>query len=72
MLYEGITYYIAHDIISSLGFRSDENAKSLFANQSGIKKQDDTYFLPDTFCASRVDDQKLEEAFRNIQTEKES
>jgi len=64
-------YYIAHDIISSLGFGSDENSKSLFANQCGIKKQDDPYFLPDTFCASRIDDQKLEEVFRNIQTEKE-
>ncbi len=64
-------YYIAHDIISSLGFGSDENAKSLFANQSGIKKQDDPYYIPDTFCASRIDNQKLEEAFLEFHTEKE-
>lgn len=56
-------YYIAHDIISSLGFGSNENAHNLFANKSGIKKVDGDYFTPEPFCASLVDDQKLEKAF---------
>ncbi len=63
-------YYIAHDIISSLGFGSDENAQSLFANNSGIKKLNNSYFIPDTFCASQVDDRELGNAFNSINTEK--
>lgn len=59
-------YYIAHDIISSLGFGSEENSQSLFASKSGIERQDNSTFIPDTFCASLVDNKRLEMAFNKI------
>lgn len=62
-------YYIAHDIISSLGINSEENAQNLFANQGGIKKLTDTYFLPEPFCASKIDDERLERIFNRIKNQ---
>jgi len=64
-------YYIAHDIISSLGFNSEENAQNLFANRGGIEKMTDSYFLPESFCASKVDDERLENSFNAIKNKSE-
>lgn len=63
-------YYIATDITSPLGFSSGENAQALFANQGKIKKQNNNYYLPGDFCASLVDNKKLEAAFSTIKNGK--
>jgi 3-oxoacyl-[acyl-carrier-protein] synthase-1 len=56
--------YIASDnIITSLGFSTEENASALKAGQTGIKMHSDDQLSPSAFWASRVDDRQLSQRF---------
>lgn len=56
-------YYVAHNAISPIGFGLKENSRNLFANNSGIVEYNNSYFLPEKFCASIIDEKKLNRAF---------
>jgi len=51
------------NIISSLGFTAEENFSAMEQGSSGIKKHNNTKFLPFPFYASLVDSEKLNKNF---------
>ncbi len=62
-----VVYQLTNNIVSSLGFTTEENTKAVFAGISGLK-----YFpvgafqLPESFNASKVEDDRLLSEFRQI------
>lgn len=66
-----VIYQLAVNIVSSLGFTADENTKAVFEGKSGVKHFPEGEFnVPESFCASKVDDKNLESAFRQISNSK--
>jgi 3-oxoacyl-[acyl-carrier-protein] synthase-1 len=57
------------NIISSLGFTSDENFRNLKAGRTGISLQNDPVLSPSTLPLSVVDSQSLEERFATFLAE---
>ncbi len=54
---------VAHNIISPLGFSTAENYKAVKAGRSMLKRYDGLWNLPESFVASLMDRDKVEEAF---------
>lgn len=50
---------IADNIISPLGFSTEENFKSVLAGESELEMQEGTFSLPEPFCASLFDREKF-------------
>ena len=59
-------YVAADNIITSLGFTTDENISKIKKNITGIKFVDDQKLFPEPFYASLVDSQKLISDFSKI------
>jgi 3-oxoacyl-[acyl-carrier-protein] synthase-1 len=57
------TFLISDNIISSLGFTTEENMTSFREGHTGIKLYDDQTLAPAPFWASRVDDEELSRRF---------
>ena len=66
-----MTVFIGDNIVSALGFTSEENYHNVKNGVSGLKFfSDDRYDLPEPFMASKIDDERLEDAFENNLSEK--
>lgn len=61
-----MVYFIADNIITSLGFNTSENFAALKANRTGIKTIDDKALYPVPFPASLVNTERLEEEFAKL------
>ncbi len=59
-------YISADNIISSLGFTTQENISNIKNNTTGIKLINDSYFSPHPFHASLVDSERLHSDFNKI------
>ena len=60
-------YKIADNIISSLGFTTEENFNSVKQGISGVKHYDiGTFDLPEPFMASLIDRERLRDEFAKI------
>ncbi|PLX14823.1 MAG: beta-ketoacyl synthase [Marinilabiliales bacterium] len=59
-------YFISDNIISSLGFSTEENFNSLLKGEVGIKEIEDTEVYPDKFLASTIDKSRLESEFGKL------
>ncbi len=59
-------YFISDNIISSLGFSTEENFTSLLKGEVGIKKVEDVEIYPEKFIASVIDKQGLENEFSKL------
>ncbi len=60
-------YQISHNIISNLGFSSEENYNSVYNGLSGlVSYPTNTMNIPEAFCASIIDENKLNMEFSNI------
>jgi 3-oxoacyl-[acyl-carrier-protein] synthase-1 len=64
-------FFIADNIISSLGFTSEQNIVALKKGKSGIHTINDELFYPGSFAASVVNPQLLAEKFE-IETQREN
>ncbi len=53
-------------MISSLGFGSKENMKSLYDGNSGVQRIDDKYLYPEPFMGARLDDKQLNRCFSSL------
>lgn len=59
-------YVIGDNIISSLGFTTDENMDNIFNGITGIYKMDRGYLSPEEFPVAQVDSKQLNGFFDNI------
>lgn len=59
-------YFISDNIISSLGFSTEENFASLLKGEVGIKEINDTEIYPEKFIASTIDKQRLDKEFSDL------
>jgi len=57
---------LSDNIISSLGFTTDENFRKVKQGKSGLALYSDAYDLPEPFVGSMIDDEKLDEAFYQL------
>ena len=63
-------YRIGDNIISSLGFTTEENFNAVKAGVSGVKHYDaGTFNLPEAFMASLIDKEKLKDEFASLSSE---
>ena len=53
-------------IISPLGFNTSENYNKIFAGESGITFFDDSKFIPGGYHASKIDKNRIDEAFSEL------
>ena len=53
-------------MISSLGFGTPENMKSLYAGKSGVQKIDDKTLYPEPFMGARLDNKQLNRCFSSL------
>ena len=60
-------YATADNIISSLGFTTQENMRNIRQYQSGIRRIDDTSLFHEPFMGARIDAPRLEQAVREHQ-----
>jgi len=63
-----MVYFISDNIISSLGFSTQENFDSLLKGEIGIKTIDDINYYPEPFPASAIDEKRLKEEFQKLAT----
>lgn len=61
MEYNPVVYTVSGNIISSLGFTTDENVNNLRTDQCGIKPVSDKKLYPKPFLASLVDKNRMNE-----------
>jgi 3-oxoacyl-[acyl-carrier-protein] synthase-1 len=54
---------IAHNIVSPLGFTTQENLEGVLAGRSQLRRYEGLWGLPDPVVLSLIDDQRLNEAF---------
>jgi 3-oxoacyl-[acyl-carrier-protein] synthase-1 len=62
------TYIAADNIISPLGFTSEENFKQLKKMQTGVQKVPASVFSMESIYAARIDTQQLEQEFKKLKT----
>lgn len=55
--------HLADNIITPLGFSSDENFRNVLAGKTMICKHDNVFDLPEPFCASLFNREKLKDVF---------
>ena len=58
--------FVSDNIISALGFTTDENFDKVKQEKSGLAFFRDYFDLPEPFMASMIDDKKLNDAFRRL------
>ena len=64
--------YVSHNnVISALGFSTEENAMQIEANNSGVKLIEDTNYFHSSFYGSLIDKSRLNEAFLKLETTEE-
>jgi 3-oxoacyl-[acyl-carrier-protein] synthase I len=62
-------YQLADNIVSSLGFTTEETMNAILSGRSGVRHfPAGSFDLPEEFYASKVDDDQLEAAFSSIRT----
>ena len=61
-------YQLSDNIISSLGFTSEENYAAVKEGVSGLKYYETAFDLPEGLMASCINDEALEDAFFSIKT----
>jgi len=61
-----LTFFLSDNIISSLGFSTQENFNSLLDGKIGIKSINDSFYYPETFPASMIDEERLEVEFNML------
>ena len=61
-----MVYFRSDNIISSLGYNTEENFNSMANNKIGIVDIDDCNIYPDTFPASMIDENRLNKEFEGI------
>ncbi|MFD2561941.1 beta-ketoacyl synthase N-terminal-like domain-containing protein [Aquimarina rubra] len=59
-------YLVSDNIVSPLGFSTEENIENLRANQTGIKKVEDDQIWSESFYGAVVDNNKLAQAWKTI------
>lgn len=59
-------YIIADNIISPLGFTSEENFEQLKAMRTGIQRFEKSPFSPEPVCAAAIDPTRLENEFEKL------
>ncbi|WP_378175385.1 beta-ketoacyl synthase N-terminal-like domain-containing protein [Aquimarina sp. SS2-1] len=59
-------YLVSDNIISPLGFSTEENIQQLRANQTGIKKVDDDQIWSEPFFGSVIDNDTLSQAWKTV------
>jgi 3-oxoacyl-[acyl-carrier-protein] synthase-1 len=57
------------NVISSLGFTTDENYRNVKQGVCGLRLFEDRYDLPEPFMASAIDKTRLEEAFAQVSSD---
>ncbi|MDR3251470.1 MAG: beta-ketoacyl synthase [Tannerella sp.] len=65
-----MTTLIGDNIISALGFSSEENYRNVKAGVCGLKLFSGRYDIPEPFMASEIDNELLEENFKLISSSK--
>ncbi|MDR2148213.1 MAG: beta-ketoacyl synthase [Tannerella sp.] len=65
-----MTTIIGDNVISALGFSSEENYDNVKAGKTGLRLFSDKYDIPEPFVASEIDDERLETAFNQLNIEK--
>jgi 3-oxoacyl-[acyl-carrier-protein] synthase-1 len=64
-------YRVSDNIVSSLGFSSDENYQAVKAGKTGLRYYEHGFGLPESFVASLLEEEKLDDTFFNLpQSEK--
>ena len=66
-----MTTIISDNIISALGFTTDENFDKVKQGKSGLTFFGDYFDLPEPFMASMIDEKRLNDAFRKLQNRKQ-
>ena len=61
-----MTILLSANVISSLGFTTEENYQKVKQGVCGLKYFTDRYDLPEPFMASEIDDARLEAAFAKV------
>ena len=61
-----MTILVSDNIISSLGFTTEENYRNVKQGTCGLQFFADRYDLPEPFMASEIDDERLDEAFAKV------
>ena len=64
-----MTIVVSDNVISSLGFTTEENYRNVKAGVSGLTNFKDSYGLPEPFMASEIDEARLNEAFEKVNDE---
>jgi len=64
-----MTILLSDNVVSSLGFTTDENYRKVKQGVCGLTYFDDRFGLPEPFMASEIDETILEEAFLKISTD---
>ncbi|MBO7125299.1 MAG: beta-ketoacyl synthase [Bacteroidales bacterium] len=59
-------YQISHNIVSSLGFSSEDNYNALKSGKTNLRLQENTFHLPEPFVGALVDDELLNAEFEKI------
>jgi 3-oxoacyl-[acyl-carrier-protein] synthase-1 len=61
-----MTLLLGDNIISALGFTTEENYRNVKQGVCGLRPFAGRYGLPEPFMASEIDDARLDDAFRNV------
>jgi 3-oxoacyl-[acyl-carrier-protein] synthase-1 len=59
-------YQISHNIVSSLGFSSEDNYNAVKAGKTNLRLQENTFNLPEPFVGALVNDELLNAEFEKI------
>jgi 3-oxoacyl-[acyl-carrier-protein] synthase I len=60
-------YKLSDNIISSLGFSTEENFDSILNEKSGIGRYENLFGIPDIFHVAAIDNQRLEDEFSALE-----
>lgn len=63
-------YQISHNIISSLGFSSEENYQAVKAGKTNLQLRENMFSLPEPFVGALINNDKLDEVFAKINSSK--
>ena len=63
-------YQISHNIVSSLGFSSEDNYNAVKSGKTNLRLQENTFNLPEPFVGALVNDDMLDAEFEKISNTK--
>ena len=64
-----MTVLLSDNVVSSLGFTTEENFENVKKGVCGLQFFSDRYGLPEPFMASEIDEKRLDEAFASVAEE---